>query len=57
MRLTGGEGIDLAIDALGPGSSARTTGCSRPGGRAGPVRPLENSKEGKRAIPLTLKSL
>ena len=31
-RLTRGEGIDVAFDALGPSSFARTIGCSAKGG-------------------------
>ena len=57
MRLTGGEGIDLAIDALGPGSFRKDYRLLRPGGRLVMYGLSENSKEGKRDIPLTLKSL
>jgi NADPH:quinone reductase-like Zn-dependent oxidoreductase len=57
MRLTGGEGIDLAIDALGPSSFRKDYRLLRPGGRLVMYGLSENSKEGKRDIPLTLKSL
>ncbi|HEY5814795.1 MAG TPA: medium chain dehydrogenase/reductase family protein [Solirubrobacterales bacterium] len=57
MRLTDGEGIDLAIDALGPGSFRKDYRLLRPGGRLVMYGLSENSKEGKRDIPLTLKSL
>jgi synaptic vesicle membrane protein VAT-1 len=57
LRITGGEGIDLAIDALGPGSFRKDYRLLRPGGRLVMYGLSENSKEGKRSIPLTLKSL
>lgn len=57
MRITGGEGIDLAIDALGPSSFRKDYRLLRPGGRLVMYGLSENSREGKRSIPLTLKSL
>lgn len=57
MRLTGGEGIDLAIDALGPSSFRKDYRLLRPGGRLVMYGLSENSREGRRSIPLTLKSL
>ena len=57
MRLTDGEGIDLAIDALGPTSFRKDYRLLRPGGRLVMYGLSENSKEGRRDIPLTLKSL
>jgi NADPH:quinone reductase-like Zn-dependent oxidoreductase len=57
MRITGGEGVDLIIDALGPGSFRKDYRLLRPGGRLVMYGLSENSKEGKRDIPLTLKSL
>lgn len=57
MRITGGEGIDLAIDALGPTSFRKDYRLLRPGGRLVMYGLSENSREGRRSIPLTLKSL
>ncbi len=57
MRLTAGEGVDLIIDALGPSSFRKDYRLLRPGGRLVMYGLSENSKEGKRDIPLTLKSL
>jgi NADPH:quinone reductase-like Zn-dependent oxidoreductase len=57
MRITGGEGVDLIIDALGPTSFRKDYRLLRPGGRLVMYGLSENSKEGKRDIPLTLKSL
>jgi NADPH:quinone reductase-like Zn-dependent oxidoreductase len=57
MRITDGEGVDLVIDALGPSSFRKDYRLLRPGGRLVMYGLSENSKEGKRNIPLTLKSL
>jgi NADPH:quinone reductase-like Zn-dependent oxidoreductase len=57
MRITGNEGVDLVIDALGPASFRKDYRLLRPGGRLVMYGLSENSKEGKRDIPLTLKSL
>ena len=57
MRLTDGEGVDLVIDALGPTSFRKDYRLLRPGGRLVMYGLSENSKEGKRSLPLTLKSL
>ena len=57
MRITGGEGVDLIIDALGPSSFRKDYRLLRPGGRLVMYGLSENSTEGKRSIPLTLKSL
>jgi len=57
MRITDGEGVDLIIDALGPTSFRKDYRLLRPGGRMVMYGLSENSKEGKRSIPLTLKSL
>lgn len=57
MRITGGEGVDLIVDALGPSSFRKDYRLLRPGGRLVMYGLSENSKEGKRDIPLTLKSL
>jgi NADPH:quinone reductase-like Zn-dependent oxidoreductase len=57
MRITNGEGIDLAIDAHGPTSFRKDYRLLRSGGRLVMYGISENSKEGKRDIPSTLKSL
>jgi len=57
MRLTGGEGVDLVIDALGPTSFRKDYRVLRQGGRLVMYGISENSREGKRDIPATLKSL
>jgi NADPH:quinone reductase-like Zn-dependent oxidoreductase len=56
-RITGGEGVDLIMDALGPTSFRKDYRLLRPGGRLVMYGLSENSREGKRSIPLTLKSL
>jgi NADPH:quinone reductase-like Zn-dependent oxidoreductase len=56
-RITGGEGVDLIMDALGPSSFRKDYRLLRPGGRLVMYGLSENSREGKRSIPLTLKSL
>lgn len=57
MRLTGGEGVDLVIDALGPTSFRKDYRLLRPGGRLVMYGISENSDRGRRDIPATLKSL
>jgi NADPH:quinone reductase-like Zn-dependent oxidoreductase len=57
MRLTNDQGVDLIIDALGPASFRKDYRLLRPGGRLVMYGLSENSQEGKRSIPLTLKSL
>jgi len=57
MRITGGEGVDLIMDALGPTSFRKDYRLLRPGGRLVMYGISENSKSGKRSIPLTLRSL
>lgn len=57
MRITGGEGVDLIIDPTGPTSFRKDYRLLRQGGRLVMYGLSENSKEGKRSIPLTLKSL
>jgi NADPH:quinone reductase-like Zn-dependent oxidoreductase len=57
MRITGGEGVDLVIDALGPTSFRKDYHLLRPGGRLVMYGLSEGSKEGKRDIPAMLKSL
>ena len=57
MRITGGEGVDLIMDALGPTSFRKDYRLLRPGGRLIMYGLSENSDAGVRNIPATLKSL
>ncbi len=57
MRLTGGEGVDLVIDALGPTSFRKDYRLLRAGGRLVMYGLSEGTKEGKRNVPAMLKSL
>lgn len=57
MRITGGEGVDLIIDAQGPASFRKDYRLLRPGGRLVMYGISENSKSGARDIPATLKGL
>jgi NADPH:quinone reductase-like Zn-dependent oxidoreductase len=57
MRLTGGEGIDLAIDALGPASFRKDYRLLRPGGRLVMFGLSEASTGGARNLAATLRSL
>jgi NADPH:quinone reductase-like Zn-dependent oxidoreductase len=57
MRITGGEGVDLVIDALGPTSFRKDYRLLRPGGRLVMYGLSEGSNDGKRDIPAMLKSL
>jgi NADPH:quinone reductase-like Zn-dependent oxidoreductase len=57
MRITGGEGVDLVIDALGPTSFRKDYRLLRPGGRLVMYGLSEGSKDGKRDIRAMLKSL
>jgi NADPH:quinone reductase-like Zn-dependent oxidoreductase len=57
MRITGGEGIDLIIDALGPTSFRKDYRLLRSGGRLVMYGLSEATKEGGRDIPAALKSL
>jgi NADPH:quinone reductase-like Zn-dependent oxidoreductase len=57
MRITGGEGVDLVIDALGPTSFRKDYRLLRSGGRLVMYGLSEGTKEGKRNIPAMLKSL
>jgi NADPH:quinone reductase-like Zn-dependent oxidoreductase len=57
QRLTGGEGVDLVIDALGPTSFRKDYRLLRPGGRLVMYGLSEATKEGRRDIPGALKSL
>jgi NADPH:quinone reductase-like Zn-dependent oxidoreductase len=57
MRITGGEGVDLVIDALGPTSFRKDYRLLRPGGRLVMYGISEASTEGGRDIPAMLTSL
>jgi NADPH:quinone reductase-like Zn-dependent oxidoreductase len=57
MRITGGEGVDLAIDAIGPTSFRKDYRLLRPGGRLVMYGLSESSDERGRNLPATLKSL
>lgn len=57
MRITGGEGVDLIMDALGPTSFRKDYRLLRSGGRLVMYGLSENSNGGVRDIPATLKSL
>jgi NADPH:quinone reductase-like Zn-dependent oxidoreductase len=57
MRITGGEGVDLVIDALGPTSFRKDYRLLRPGGRMVMYGLSEGTKDGKRNIAAMLKSL
>ncbi len=57
MRITGGEGVDLVIDALGPTSFRKDYRLLRPGGRLVMYGLSEASRDGKRDLPATLKAL
>lgn len=57
MRITGGEGVDLIMDALGPTSFRKDYRLLRSGGRLVMYGLSENSDSGVRNIPATLKSL
>jgi NADPH:quinone reductase-like Zn-dependent oxidoreductase len=57
MRLSGGEGLDLIMDAQGPTSFRKDYRLLRPGGRLVMYGISENSNAGRRDIPATLKSL
>jgi NADPH:quinone reductase-like Zn-dependent oxidoreductase len=57
-RITGGEGVDLVMDALGPTSFRKDYRLLRPGGRLIMYGLSEvQSGSGKRDIPATLRSL
>jgi NADPH:quinone reductase-like Zn-dependent oxidoreductase len=57
MRITGGEGVDLIIDALGPTSFRKDYRLLRQGGRLVMYGLSEGSKDGERSIAAMLKSL
>lgn len=57
MQITGGEGVDLIIDALGPTSFRKDYRLLRSGGRLVMYGLSEATKEGGRDLPAALKSL
>ncbi len=57
MRITGGEGVDLVIDALGPASFRKDYRLLRSGGRMVMFGLSEASKSGARSVPAALRSL
>jgi synaptic vesicle membrane protein VAT-1 len=57
MRITGGEGIDLAFDALGPKSFRKDYRLLRAGGRLVMYGYSESESAGSRNIPAVLASL
>ena len=57
MRITGGEGVDLIIDALGPTSFRKDYRLLRSGGRMVMYGLSEATRESGRDIPAMLKSL
>jgi NADPH:quinone reductase-like Zn-dependent oxidoreductase len=57
MRITAGEGVDLAIDALGPASFRKDYRVLRPGGRLVMFGLSEASKGSGRDIPAAIRSL
>lgn len=57
MRITGGEGVDLIIDALGPTSFRKDYRLLRPGGRVVMYGLSEITGESGRNIPAALKGL
>jgi NADPH:quinone reductase-like Zn-dependent oxidoreductase len=57
MRITGGEGVDLVMDALGPTSFRKDYRLLRSGGRLVMYGLSESTNAGARDLPATLKSL
>ncbi len=57
MRITNGEGVDLVMDALGPTSFRKDYRLLRSGGRMVMYGLSENSNNGVRSLPATLKSM
>jgi len=56
-RLTRGEGIDVAFDALGPSSFSQGLPVAAPRGAAGHVRGLEVQTGETRRVPAALRTL
>jgi NADPH:quinone reductase-like Zn-dependent oxidoreductase len=57
LRITGGEGVDLVIDALGPTSFRKDYRLLRSGGRMVMYGLSEGTRDGKRSVAAMLKSL
>ncbi|MGV1047421.1 MAG: synaptic vesicle VAT-1 family membrane protein [Solirubrobacterales bacterium] len=57
MRITGGEGVDVIIDAQGPSSFRKDYRLLRPGGRMVMFGLSEAQPSGGRSIPAALRSL
>jgi NADPH:quinone reductase-like Zn-dependent oxidoreductase len=57
MRITGGEGVDLVIDAIGPASFRKDYRLLRSGGRLVMFGLSEAQPSGARSIPAALRSL
>jgi NADPH:quinone reductase-like Zn-dependent oxidoreductase len=57
MRITGGKGVDLVIDALGPASFRKDYRLLRAGGRLVMYGLSEASRDGGRSIPAALRSM
>jgi NADPH:quinone reductase-like Zn-dependent oxidoreductase len=57
MRITGDEGVDLVLDALGPTSFRKDYRLLRPGGRLVMYGISEMTSEGRRDVRAALKSL
>jgi NADPH:quinone reductase-like Zn-dependent oxidoreductase len=57
MRITGGEGVDLVIDATGPTSFRKDYRLLRPGGRLVMYGISEATTDGERDLPAMLKAL
>jgi len=57
MSLTGGEGVDLVLDALGPTSFRKDYRLLRPGGRLVMYGLSEATRDGRRSLPAALRSL
>jgi NADPH:quinone reductase-like Zn-dependent oxidoreductase len=57
MRITGGEGVDLAIDAIGPSSFRKDYRLLRQGGRLVMFGLSEAQPSGARSIPAALRGL
>jgi NADPH:quinone reductase-like Zn-dependent oxidoreductase len=56
-RITGGEGIDVAFDALGPSSFRKDYGLLRPGGRLVMYGASEVQTGERRSVPSALRTL
>jgi NADPH:quinone reductase-like Zn-dependent oxidoreductase len=57
MRITGGEGVDLVIDAIGPASFRKDYRLLRSGGRLVMFGLSEAQPSGARSVPAALRSL